>query len=188
MHVAAVSVFEPRDDGSLTYDDVARLIRHRLHLAPRLRQRVLPVSGNIARPVWVDDETFNLQYHVRHTHLPVPGDEHPYLRWWREHTGSLDLPDEAVIRARTAYYGLVTSFDRMVGSILDRALTRLIDDLEWRRRELGWTLQYPTVRDGLTALSGVSGESRCPAAGEPYRNPTRHAHSHANVTHADQAS
>lgn len=52
--------------------------------------------------------------------LPVPNDEHPYLRWWREHTGSLHLPDEDVIRARTAYYGLVTSFDRMVGAILDR--------------------------------------------------------------------
>jgi choline-sulfatase len=50
----------------------------------------------------------------------VPNDEHPYLRWWREHTGSLHLPDEDVIRARTAYYGLVTSFDRMVGAILDR--------------------------------------------------------------------
>ena len=52
--------------------------------------------------------------------LAVPDDEHPYLHWWREHTGSLDLPDEAVIRARTAYYGLVTSFDRLVGAILDR--------------------------------------------------------------------
>jgi choline-sulfatase len=52
--------------------------------------------------------------------LPVPNDEHPYLHWWREHTGSLDLPDDAVLRARTAYYGLVTSFDRMVGAILDR--------------------------------------------------------------------
>jgi len=52
--------------------------------------------------------------------LPAPNDEHPYLRWWREHTGSLELPDDAVIRARTAYYGLVTSFDRMVGAILDR--------------------------------------------------------------------
>ncbi len=52
--------------------------------------------------------------------LPVPNDEHPYLHWWREHTGSLDLTDEDVIRARTAYYGLVTSFDRMVGAILDR--------------------------------------------------------------------
>ncbi len=60
--------------------------------------------------------------------LPVPDDEHPYLRWWREHTGSLDLPHEAVIRARTAYYGLVSSFDRMVGAILDRLAARGLAD------------------------------------------------------------
>jgi choline-sulfatase len=52
--------------------------------------------------------------------LPVPEPEHPYLRWWRDHTGSLDLPEEAVLRARAAYYGLVTSLDRMIGRILDR--------------------------------------------------------------------
>jgi choline-sulfatase len=52
--------------------------------------------------------------------LPAPEPEHPYLRWWRDHTGSLDLPAEAVLRARAAYYGLVTSLDRMIGRILDR--------------------------------------------------------------------
>jgi choline-sulfatase len=60
--------------------------------------------------------------------LPVPNDEHPYLHWWREHTGSLDLSDEDVIRARTAYYGLVTSFDRMIGAILDRLEARGLAD------------------------------------------------------------
>ena len=52
--------------------------------------------------------------------LPAPESEHPYLHWWREHTGSLDLPEDAVLRARAAYYGLITSMDRMIGEILDR--------------------------------------------------------------------
>jgi choline-sulfatase len=52
--------------------------------------------------------------------LPVPQREHPYLRWWRGHTETLDVPDGTVIRARTAYYGLVTAIDRMIGQILDR--------------------------------------------------------------------
>ena len=55
--------------------------------------------------------------------LPVPEREHPYLHWWREHTGSLDLPEDAVLRARAAYYGLITSMDRMIGQILDRLET-----------------------------------------------------------------
>jgi diacylglycerol O-acyltransferase len=73
MHVAAVSVFAPRDDGPLTYDRVQRVVRDRLHLAPRLRQRVLPVPGGVARPVWVDDERFDLDFHLRRAALPSPG-------------------------------------------------------------------------------------------------------------------
>lgn len=46
--------------------------------------------------------------------------EHPYLRAWREHTDTLDLPDEPQIRARTAYCGLTTAMDRMIGQILDK--------------------------------------------------------------------
>ena len=73
MHVAALSIFEPREDGPLRYDDVARVVRHRLHLAPRLRQRVLAVPGNLARPVWVDDDRFDVEFHLRRAALPSPG-------------------------------------------------------------------------------------------------------------------
>jgi WS/DGAT/MGAT family acyltransferase len=46
---------------------------------PRFRQRLahVPVFGN---PVWVDDERFNLTYHVRHAALPPPGDERQLKR------------------------------------------------------------------------------------------------------------
>ncbi|MGF1477383.1 MAG: sulfatase-like hydrolase/transferase [Geminicoccaceae bacterium] len=51
---------------------------------------------------------------------PGANAEHPYLRAWRDHTGSLDLPDEWQHRARAAYYGLTTALDRTVGQILDK--------------------------------------------------------------------
>ncbi len=73
MHVAGVSIFDPRDDGPLTYDDVLGVVRARIHLAPRLRQRVLRVPGELARPLWVDDERFDLDFHVRRSALPSPG-------------------------------------------------------------------------------------------------------------------
>lgn len=73
MHVAAVSVFAPRKDGSLTYEDVQRVAAARLHLAPKLRQRVLPVPGNLARPLWVDDDRFDLDFHLRRAAVPSPG-------------------------------------------------------------------------------------------------------------------
>jgi WS/DGAT/MGAT family acyltransferase len=46
---------------------------------PRYRQRLawIPVEGH---PVWVDDPYFQIDYHVRHTALPRPGDERQLKR------------------------------------------------------------------------------------------------------------
>ncbi|MEM7127489.1 MAG: sulfatase-like hydrolase/transferase [Chloroflexota bacterium] len=46
-------------------------------------------------------------------------DAHPYLRAWRTFT-NLDepTPDEMVLRARSAYWGMVEAFDAMIGQIL----------------------------------------------------------------------
>jgi diacylglycerol O-acyltransferase / wax synthase len=73
MHVAATSVFEPREDGPLTFQDVRRVVRTRIHLAPRLRQRVLAIPFNLARPVWVDDDRFDLTLHLHNEAIPAPG-------------------------------------------------------------------------------------------------------------------
>lgn len=73
MHVAGVSVFAPREDGPLSYDDVARVAQARLHLAPRLRQRVLRLPAGLARPLWVDDDRFDLDFHLRRAAIPRPG-------------------------------------------------------------------------------------------------------------------
>lgn len=73
MHVAGVSVFDPREDGPLTYDDVQAVVEARLQLAPRLRQRVEPVPFGLARPVWVDDDRFDLDFHLRRAAIPSPG-------------------------------------------------------------------------------------------------------------------
>ncbi|MGI9589990.1 MAG: WS/DGAT/MGAT family O-acyltransferase [Myxococcota bacterium] len=77
-HIAAVLVIDGgpllRDDGGVDIDRVRDLLDARLFRLPRYRQRIarIPVSDH---PVWVDDASFNLAYHVRHTHLPTPGDE-----------------------------------------------------------------------------------------------------------------
>jgi diacylglycerol O-acyltransferase / wax synthase len=73
MHVAGVSIFDPREDGPLTYDDVQRVVESRLHLAPRLRQRVMRVPFGLARPLWVDDDRFDLDFHLRRAAIPSPG-------------------------------------------------------------------------------------------------------------------
>ena len=73
MHVAGLSIFAPRTDGPLTYADVQRVVEARIHLAPRLRQRVLPVPANLGRPLWVDDDRFELDFHLRRSAVPTPG-------------------------------------------------------------------------------------------------------------------
>ncbi|RIL05034.1 MAG: hypothetical protein DCC71_11950, partial [Proteobacteria bacterium] len=83
MHVAAVLVCEAepltRADGSLDVDRIRSFLDAQLHAIPRYRQRLawIPVENH---PVWVDDASFNLQYHVRHVSLPRPGDERQLKR------------------------------------------------------------------------------------------------------------
>ncbi len=78
MHVAAVALFEAapltRADGTLDIDRIRTAVESSLQATPRFRQRLAWVPL-FAHPVWVDDERFNLHYHVRHTSLPKPGDE-----------------------------------------------------------------------------------------------------------------
>jgi diacylglycerol O-acyltransferase / wax synthase len=72
MHIAGISVFDgPRPaPGELT-----AMVAAKLHRIPRYRQRVRSVPFELGRPVWVDDPHFDLDYHLRHTALPSPGDD-----------------------------------------------------------------------------------------------------------------
>jgi diacylglycerol O-acyltransferase / wax synthase len=72
MHVASVTIF---DGEAPDYDDFVEGIKARLHLVPRYRQKLAFVPFAQGRPVWVDDPTFNICYHVRATALPPPGGE-----------------------------------------------------------------------------------------------------------------
>jgi WS/DGAT/MGAT family acyltransferase len=61
-------------DGTIHIERIQEYIASRLDLIPRYRQKVIaaPLDGH---PIWVDDERFNLRYHVRHSRLPRPGSE-----------------------------------------------------------------------------------------------------------------
>jgi WS/DGAT/MGAT family acyltransferase len=72
MHVGGVAIFEVPESG-FDYERLVRLIRDRISLVPRYRQRVRWVPGHLANPVWVDDENFDVTYHVRRSALPRPG-------------------------------------------------------------------------------------------------------------------
>ncbi|MGH2561040.1 MAG: sulfatase-like hydrolase/transferase, partial [Thermomicrobiales bacterium] len=44
---------------------------------------------------------------------------HPYIRWWRSRCGIETVTDEETLRARTAYWALVTRLDSMIGRVFD---------------------------------------------------------------------
>ena len=72
MHAGGVAIFQP-PPGGFDHERLVRLIRQRLPFVPRYRQRVRDVPFGVARPVWVDDERFDVTYHVRRSALPRPG-------------------------------------------------------------------------------------------------------------------
>lgn len=65
--------------GGVDIDRIRAFVASRLYRVPRCRQRLVraPLAGDMA---WIDDAAFNLEYHVRHTHLPHPGDERQLKR------------------------------------------------------------------------------------------------------------
>jgi diacylglycerol O-acyltransferase / wax synthase len=72
MHVGALVVFEgPAPER----DDFRAHLESRLRLVPRYRQKLAFPRLEMGRPFWVDDPSFNIDYHVRHTGLPKPGSD-----------------------------------------------------------------------------------------------------------------
>jgi WS/DGAT/MGAT family acyltransferase len=76
MHIGGVLIFEGPPPA---FDDFLDHVRGRLHLVPRYRQKLATPPLETGRPLWVDDPTFNLEYHIRNTALPAPGSEEQLL-------------------------------------------------------------------------------------------------------------
>lgn len=72
MHVGALVIFE---GPAPSHDEFSAHIESRLQLVPRYRQKLAVPRFEMGRPFWVDDPSFNLDYHVRHTALPKPGSD-----------------------------------------------------------------------------------------------------------------
>lgn len=72
MHVATLDIFEA-PEGGFDFERLLALINDRIAFVPRFRQKVQQIPGRLTNPVWVDDEDFDLTYHVRRSALPRPG-------------------------------------------------------------------------------------------------------------------
>jgi len=83
MHVGGVLVFDAgplaTPEGGVDFERIRHHVEAALPRLPRYRQRVVR-APLLDEPVWIDDARFNLDYHVRHTSLPRPGDERQLKR------------------------------------------------------------------------------------------------------------
>jgi WS/DGAT/MGAT family acyltransferase len=75
MTVSGLAIVEGRkpDGTPLTRDDVAGVVKERLHLLAPLRWTLAEVPFGLGHPTWVDGDV-DLDYHVRAIGLPPPGD------------------------------------------------------------------------------------------------------------------
>jgi diacylglycerol O-acyltransferase len=77
-HVAFLGIYDPSTapDGRLDMQSVTQLLDERLHVLPPLRWRLVEVPLGLDLPYWTDDPDFDLDFHVRETAVPPPGDDH----------------------------------------------------------------------------------------------------------------
>jgi WS/DGAT/MGAT family acyltransferase len=77
-HVAGLAFLDPSTapGGTLSCNDIQRLLAERLPLLPPMRWRLAEVPLGLDYPYWVDDPDFDLDFHVRELALAAPGNDH----------------------------------------------------------------------------------------------------------------
>jgi diacylglycerol O-acyltransferase / wax synthase len=74
MHVSMAAMFDPATvPGGYSFDKLRDLVSSRLELAPIFRRRLIEVPFRLGHPYWVDDPTFDIEYHIRRGAVPAPG-------------------------------------------------------------------------------------------------------------------
>lgn len=76
MHIGSFMIYDPSTapGGFVRFKDILGNIGDRLHLSRAFRQKLVTVPMNLDHPYWVEDDAFDLEFHVRHIALPKPGD------------------------------------------------------------------------------------------------------------------
>ena len=76
QHIGGVSIYDQSTapGGKVRFKQILAMLESRLHLSPIFRRKLAFVPYGLGRPYWVEDPTFDLEYHVRHIALPKPGD------------------------------------------------------------------------------------------------------------------
>jgi WS/DGAT/MGAT family acyltransferase len=76
-HVGSLCTLDPSTapGGELTVKDLCDRVGERLHLLPPFRWRLVEVPLGIDLPYWIEDPDFDLDFHIRESAVPPPGND-----------------------------------------------------------------------------------------------------------------
>ena len=75
QQVGFLGIYDPSTAGQkVRFKDIMANFENRLGALPHFRTRLVQVPGRLDRPYWAIDDSFDVEYHIRHMALPEPGD------------------------------------------------------------------------------------------------------------------
>ena len=78
--------------GMVRFKQILTHVESRLGRLPVFREKIRRVPLDLDYPYWIEDESFDIEYHVRHIALPKPGDWRQFcIQAARIHARPLDL-------------------------------------------------------------------------------------------------
>lgn len=75
LEVSSLQIYDPSTHpaGRVKYTEILATFAERIDRSKVFRRKLLPVPFALDYPYWVEDEEFDLEYHVRQIALPKPG-------------------------------------------------------------------------------------------------------------------
>jgi WS/DGAT/MGAT family acyltransferase len=73
MHISSLLLCEPVKKGESPYEALKAQIAERIHEIPSFHRKLKHTPFYIDHPVWVEADRVDLDYHIKHAHLPKPG-------------------------------------------------------------------------------------------------------------------
>ena len=76
MHIGPLFIYDisTAPDGFVRFKHILKTFEQRIDRSTVFRRKLATVPLNLDQPYWIEDENFDLEFHVRHIALPKPGD------------------------------------------------------------------------------------------------------------------
>jgi WS/DGAT/MGAT family acyltransferase len=75
-HVSSLTLYDPSSaPGGAGFEETKRRLEQRLPALAPFRRRLVEVPFGLDHPYWINDPDFDIDFHLRHTAVPPPGDD-----------------------------------------------------------------------------------------------------------------